>query len=131
MTSSFFVWNTEYMDPNQSSQQPTPEQVVEQIQKQIEPTDPSGPKIVSQEEVTHGISVTTLVNALAGFGIVAIGLVAIIILWPKSKPVSTISQTPTIIPQVTLTAQYSNPFDQSTQYTNPFDTQNPFDNLQQ
>lgn len=33
-------------------------------------------------------------------------------------------------PTVSLTKEYSNPFDAKTQYTNPFsDYQNPFDNL--
>jgi len=115
----------------------TPEQTnnIEEIEKQINQDDPAEPKIISQSEVKDK---SRLVNLLAGLGIIITGITAVVLIMiiPSNKkrivyPTFT-TENIQLLPNITVTTQYVNPFSNNSQYQNPFiASENPFNNLTQ
>lgn len=119
------------------SQQQTQE--LSEIEKQVNPGEETGPKVLSQ---TIEKDRSVLINLLAALGISVTATIAVIVLMvlPFTSKKTTSSQpvitTSTLQigsqPNIVVTAQYVNPFDANQQYSNPFITsQNPFANQTQ
>lgn len=112
----------------------SPKQVQEisEIEKQLDQSNPTGPKIISQQQETNH---AMLKNLLAAAGIVVgatLGVVVLVML-PLGKKTTT--QQPQVTtgtltiaqPNITVTTEYVNPFSTTAQYSNPFTaSQNPF-----
>ncbi|HSD99054.1 MAG TPA: hypothetical protein VLB73_05195 [Patescibacteria group bacterium] len=110
----------------------SPQQVTEiqEIEKQVNQGQQTGPKILSQ---TSEKDKSVLVNLLAAVGI-SVGTIAaviILVVFPFGKkqvveqPKVTTGTLTIAQPNITVTTEYVNPF--SSQYSNPFvSSQNPF-----
>lgn len=112
-------------------------QQIQEIEKQVDQGMPSGPRIISENEVKDK---PLLTNLLASFGIFIAGTAAVIVIlhipFPSKKNIlpkqSIVTETIQVQPNITVTTQYINPFSDKAQYDNPFiASQNPFANLTQ
>lgn len=110
---------------------------ISEIEKQVAPGESSGPKMLSQNVEKDR---SMLINLLAGLGIsiISIGAVILLVVLPfggkKSAPQPEVTQETIqlLSPNITVQAEYVNPFSQKAQYSNPFiATRNPFTNFTQ